>query len=251
MTQSALEVRGIRQTFGTLKVLEGIDLAVKVGERHAIIGPNGAGKSTFMNILSGTLRPTGGTVVLGGEDVTGRSPAAISRRGVSRAFQIINVFPGLTVEENVESSVASHQGLTWCVWRRLDRIESVRSRTREILELLKLWTRRDVPAGMLAYGEQRRLEIALCLGISPSILLLDEPCAGLNAEDSSAATELLRSVSENKTLIMVEHDMDVVFNLADRVTVLHQGRVLLTGTPEEVRNSDDVRKAYLGGHVSC
>jgi len=248
MTHPALEVRDIHRSFGALKVLDGIDLAIRPGERHAIIGPNGAGKSTFMNILSGTLKPTGGTVHFSGEDVTGRSPAAIARRGIGRAFQIINVFPALSVEENVESAVACHQRVTWHIWRSLDRIESVRSRTRDILEMLKLWSRKDVPAGMLAYGEQRRLEIALCLGISPSLLLLDEPCAGLNAEDSSAATELLRSVSENKTLIMVEHDMDVVFNLADRVTVLHQGKVLITGTPEEVRSSAAVQAAYLGGH---
>jgi branched-chain amino acid transport system ATP-binding protein len=246
MTSAALEVRDIHQSFGSLKVLNGIDLAVRPGERHAIIGPNGAGKSTFMNILSGTLKPTGGTVHFSQEDVTGRSPAEIARRGIGRAFQIINVFPTLSVQENVESAVASHQRVTWQVWRRLDRIESVRSRTREVLEMLNLWSRRDIPAGMLAYGEQRRLEIALCLGISPSLLLLDEPCAGLNAEDSSAATEMLRTVSENRTLIMVEHDMDVVFKLADRVTVLHQGKVLITGTPEEVRSSAAVQTAYLG-----
>jgi branched-chain amino acid transport system ATP-binding protein len=249
MTNNALELNGIAKHFGPTRVLERIDLSIVTGERHVIIGPNGAGKSTLMNILSGTLRPTAGAVMLKGRDITGKSPAHIARSGVGRAFQIINVFPRLTVRENVESAVASRQGMTWKVWRSLGSITSVGQRTQEILSLIGLWNRRDVPAGLLAYGEQRRLEIALCLGLDPEVLLLDEPCAGLNAEDSAAATEMLRQVSANKTLVMVEHDMDVVFNLADRVTVLHQGKVLLTGHPEEIRASSAVRAAYLGGHV--
>jgi branched-chain amino acid transport system ATP-binding protein len=242
----ALELRDIHHDFSGLQVLAGIDLVVAPGERHAIIGPNGAGKSTLFNIISGRLRPRRGRVLYREHDITGAPPYRIARLGVGRSFQIINTFPRLTVYQSVRSAVVSRRGMRLNAWRLLDRQQDVAQETEAVLALLALTDRRDTPASALSYGAQRELEIALTVAVRPELILLDEPTAGLNAEETRKAIGLIRRMSEGKTLVMVEHDMEVVFSLADRISVIHYGRVLASGPPEEIRSSEEVKRAYLG-----
>jgi branched-chain amino acid transport system ATP-binding protein len=243
---SALELQDIHHDFAGLQVLTGIDLTVRQGERHAIIGPNGAGKSTLFNIVTGRHVPRRGRVLVAGRDVTGAPPHRIARLGVGRSFQIINTFPRLTVYENVRSAIVSRHQLRLDAWSVLARRADIVRETEALLALLGLTARRDTPASALSYGEQRELEIALTVAPDPALILLDEPTAGLNSEETRKAVGLIRGVSEGKTLVMVEHDMDVVFRLADRISVIHYGRVLATGSPDEIRASEDVKRAYLG-----
>jgi branched-chain amino acid transport system ATP-binding protein len=243
---NALELRDVHHDFGGLKVLDGIELAVREGERHAIIGPNGAGKSTLFNIVTGRLRPRRGRVLYRGRDITGWSPHAIARLGIGRSFQIINTFPRLTVYQNVRSAVLSRRGRRLDAWSLLDRQADVARETEALVAVLGLGDRRDTPARELSYGEQRELEIALTLAVGPDLVLLDEPTAGLNTEDTRKAIGLIRRVTEGKTLVMVEHDMEVVFTLADRISVVYYGEVLATGTPDEIRANEAVKRAYLG-----
>jgi branched-chain amino acid transport system ATP-binding protein len=243
---SALRLCDIHHDFSGLQVLSGVNLTVAPGERHAIIGPNGAGKSTLFNIISGRLRPRRGRVLYRNHDITGAAAYRIARLGVGRSFQIINTFPRLTVYQSVRSAVVSRRGMRLDAWRLLERDKEVARETEETLELLGLADRRDTPANALSYGEQRELEIALTVAVRPELILLDEPTAGLNAEETRKAIGLIRRVSEGKTLVMVEHDMEVVFTLADRISVLHYGQVLASGPPEEIRCSEQVQRAYLG-----
>ena len=243
---TALALRDIHHDFSGLQVLSGIDLEVEDGERHAIIGPNGAGKSTLFNIITGRLAPRKGHVVYRGRDITGAPPHRIARLGIGRSFQIINTFPRLTVYENVRSAVLSRRRLRLDAWSLLERRSDVARESEDVLAAVGLRDRRDTPASELSYGEQRELEIALTVATRPELILLDEPTAGLNSEDSRRAIGLIRRVTEGKTLVMVEHDMEVVFNLADRISVIYYGRVLATGPPDEIRASDEVKRAYLG-----
>ncbi len=242
----ALELHDIHHDFSGLQVLSGVNLAVAPGERHAIIGPNGAGKSTLFNIISGRLHPRRGRVLYRSHDITAAPPHRIARLGVGRSFQIINTFPRLTVYQSVRSAVVSRRGMRLNAWRLLDRQVDVARETEEVLVLLGLADRRDTPANALSYGEQRELEMALTVAVRPELILLDEPTAGLNAEETRKAIGLIRRVTEGKTLVMVEHDMEVVFTLADRISVLHYGQVLASGPPEEIRRSEQVQQAYLG-----
>ncbi|HET7380268.1 MAG TPA: ABC transporter ATP-binding protein [Gaiellales bacterium] len=245
-----LVLRDIQKSFGGLRVLNGIDLDVLEGERHAIIGPNGAGKSTLFNLISGGLRPTHGRIVYRGHDLGGLRPHQIARLGLARSFQIINIFPGLTVFENARGAVVSRRGLRWNCWSRLDAIDHVTEQTERVLAELGLEPRRDMLASRLSYGEQRQLEIALTVALQPSLVLLDEPCAGLNADDTRQAVALIRRVTAGRTLLLVEHDMDVVFGLADRVSVIYYGEVLATGAPDEIRANAKVQQAYLARKAS-
>jgi branched-chain amino acid transport system ATP-binding protein len=247
---NALELRGIVHDFSGLQVLMGIDLDVRDGERHAIIGPNGAGKSTLFNIVTGRYRPRRGHIVYRGRDITGAPPHRIARLGIGRSFQIINTFPRLTVFESVRSAVASRRGLRLDAWSVLDRRADVSREADELIDLLGLGGRRDTPASALSYGEQRELEIALTVAVRPDLVLLDEPTAGLNTEETRKAVVLIRRVTEGRTLVMVEHDMDAVFTLADRISVIYYGKVLATGTPDEIRANDEVKRAYLGRKAS-
>jgi branched-chain amino acid transport system ATP-binding protein len=246
----ALELRDIHHDFSGLQVLQGIDLDIRERERHAIIGPNGAGKSTLFNIITGRHRPRRGRVIFRGRDITGLSPHHIARLGCGRSFQIINTFPRLTVFENVRSAVASRRGLRWDAWSLLDQRRPITEEADALIDLLGLAARRDTPANELSYGEQRELEIALTLAVQPQLVMLDEPTAGLNSEDTRKAVGLISRVTEGKTLVMVEHDMDVVFTLADRISVIYYGRVLATGAPAEIRANEEVRRAYLGRKAS-
>ena len=248
---TALELRDIHHDFSGLQVLTGIDLEVRDGERHAIIGPNGAGKSTLFNIITGRYAPRHGHVLYRGKDITGAAPHRIARLGVGRSFQIINTFPRLTVFQNVRSAVLSRRHMRLDPWSLLDRQADVSREAEETLGMVGLLDRRDVPANALSYGGQRELEIALTMATRPDLVMLDEPTAGLNAEDTRRAVGLIRQVTEGRTLVMVEHDMEVVFNLADRISVIYYGRVLATGTSDEIRTNDEVKRAYLGRKSSA
>jgi len=248
---TALELRDIHHDFSGLQVLTGIDLAVREGERHAVIGPNGAGKSTLFNIITGRYAPRRGHVLYRGRDITGAAPHRIARLGVGRSFQIINTFPRLTVFQNVRSAVLSRRKMRLDAWSLLDRQADVSREAEETLGMVGLLDRRDVPASALSYGGQRELEIALTVATRPDLVMLDEPTAGLNSEDTRRAVDLIRQVTEGRTLVMVEHDMEVVFNLADRISVIYYGRVLATGTPDEIRTNEEVKRAYLGRKASA
>jgi branched-chain amino acid transport system ATP-binding protein len=248
---TALELRDIHHDFSGLQVLTGIDLEIREGERHAVIGPNGAGKSTLFNIITGRYAPRSGHVLYRGRDITGAAPHRIARLGVGRSFQIINTFPRLTVFQNVRSAVLSRRRMRLDAWSLLDRQVDVSREAEETLGMVGLLDRRDVLASELSYGGQRELEIALTVATRPNLVMLDEPTAGLNSEDTRRAVALIRQVTEGRTLVMVEHDMEVVFNLADRISVIYYGRVLATGTPDEIRTNDEVKRAYLGRKASA
>jgi branched-chain amino acid transport system ATP-binding protein len=247
----ALELRDIHHDFSGLQVLTGIDLDIREGERHAIIGPNGAGKSTLFNIITGRYAPRRGLVLYRGRDITGAAPHTIARLGVGRSFQIINTFPRLSVFQNVRSAVLSRRHMRLNPWSLLERQSDVTREADEVLAMVGLEGRRDVPANALSYGEQRELEIALTVATRPELVMLDEPTAGLNSEDTRRAVALIRRVTEGRTLVMVEHDMEVVFDLADRISVIYYGRVLATGAPGEIRGNEEVKRAYLGRKASA
>jgi branched-chain amino acid transport system ATP-binding protein len=241
-----LKADDLYKDFSGLQVLTGISLEILQGERHAVIGPNGSGKTTLFNIITGLYRPSRGHIYFFDKDISGWPAHRIARLGVSRSFQIINVFPKMTVYENVRSAVASRfiRGFGWL--SSLSRNRKIMEETDQIIELLSLDEQRDTAAFELSYGKQRHLELALTMARDPVLIMLDEPTAGLNSEDTWDAIRLIRELTEGKTLIMVEHDMDVVFNLADRVTVLGYGQILATGTPDEIQAHEEVQKAYLG-----
>lgn len=248
---TALELRDIHHDFSGLQVLTGIGLEIREGERHAIIGPNGAGKSTLFNIITGRYAPRRGLVLYRGRDITGAAPHTIARLGVGRSFQIINTFPRLSVFQNVRSAVLSRRHMRLNPWSLLERQSDVTREADEVLAMVGLEGRRDVPANALSYGEQRELEIALTVATRPELVMLDEPTAGLNSEDTRRAVALIRRVTEGRTLVMVEHDMEVVFDLADRISVIYYGRVLATGAPGEIRGNEEVKRAYLGRKASA
>jgi branched-chain amino acid transport system ATP-binding protein len=243
---NAVELRDVHKSFGRTPIINGVDLAVAQGERHAIIGPNGAGKSTLFNLISGRFPLTSGRIVLNGEDITGREPHQINRRGLSRSFQITNIFPRLSVYENVRCAVLRSMGYGYSFWHRVGALERVRQRASEIVERIGLASRRGRAAGVLSYAEQRALEIGVTIAGGADVILLDEPTAGMSHSETADAVELIRAVTRDKTLLMVEHDMGVVFGLADRISVLVYGKVLATGRPQEIRANSSVQEAYLG-----
>jgi branched-chain amino acid transport system ATP-binding protein len=242
----ALDLQGVHKSFGATQIIRGVSLAIPRGERHAIIGPNGAGKSTLFNLMSGRLHATRGTVRLDGADVTRERPYRIARRGLARSFQVTNIFPRLTVRENVRCSVLWSLGYRHCFWRGIERLRDANERADETLERIGLAARRDALAGVLSYAEQRALEIGITIAGGARVILLDEPTAGMSRPEAEAAVELIRSVTQDRTLVMVEHDMGVVFGLADRISVLVYGEIVACDTPERIRANDAVRNAYLG-----
>ena len=246
MNRTLLEVRGLTKSFGALLASDNVDLEVREGETHAIIGPNGAGKTTLISQLAGNLFPDRGRVRFAGEDITALSAPARARRGFARSFQITSIYPDFTALENVMLAVQAHSGSSFRFWRPAREEASLRSPASAILEQVGLSGRGDVLAANLAHGEQRALEIATALATRPRLLLLDEPVAGMGAEETQRMIALLSSLKGGKTLILVEHDMDAVFSLADRISVLVYGRIIATGAPEEIRSNPEVRRAYLG-----
>ncbi len=251
MNRTLLEVRGLTKSFGALLASDDVDLEIREGETHAIIGPNGAGKTTLIGQLAGNLLPDRGRVLFAGEDVTALSAPARARRGFARSFQITSIYPDFTALENVMLAVQAHSGSSFRFWRPAREEATLRSPASAILEEVGLSGRRDVLAANLAHGEQRALEIATALATRPRLLLLDEPVAGMGVEETQRMVALLSSLKGGKTLILVEHDMDAVFSLADRISVLVYGRIIATGAPEEIRANPEVRRAYLGEEVAA
>ena len=243
---AALSLVNLRKSFGPVQIIRGVSLDIAEGERHAIIGPNGAGKSTLFNLVSGRIRPSAGEARLHGQAITGLCPFEINRRGLSRSFQIINIFPKMSVEENLRCAALWSLGYRYAFWTLIERLSDVRERAEWLMERVGLTARRDVPAGVLSYAEQRALEIGVTIGGSADVVLLDEPTAGMNNSETEQAVALIRKVTEGKTLVMVEHDMGVVFNLADRISVLVYGEIIASDTPERIREDPAVREAYLG-----
>ena len=245
-----IELRDVHKSFGTTKIINGVSLEIRAGERHAVIGPNGAGKSTLFNLISGRFPVSAGKILLNGEDITGLRPFEINRKGLSRSFQVTNIFHNLSVYENIRCGVLWSAGYKYSFWHRVAGLKDVQRRAEEVMERIGLAKRRQVPAGTLSYAEQRALEIGVTIAGGAGAILLDEPTSGMSASESAQTVELVRQVSEGKTLVMVEHDMGVVFNLADRISVLVYGEVLATGTPQEIRANAAVQEAYLGKEPS-
>jgi branched-chain amino acid transport system ATP-binding protein len=246
LTAAALELANVEKRFGATQIVRGVDLRVERGERHALIGPNGAGKSVLFNLISALFPVTSGSIALNGESIAGKRPYEVNRRGLSRSFQVTNLFHGLTVFENVRCALLWPLGYRYAFWRRADRLADANARAREVLEQIGLAARSHVPAGILSYAEQRALEIGITIAGGADVILLDEPTAGMSRTETEAAVELIRRISQGRTLLIVEHDMSVVFGLADRISVLVYGRIIATGTPAEIRANEAVREAYLG-----
>jgi branched-chain amino acid transport system ATP-binding protein len=241
-----LEVAELSKAFGAVQANDAVTLKVAAGEAHAVIGPNGAGKTTLVAQLAGELASDAGRVAFAGADVT-RLPAHLrARRGISRSFQITSLFPHFTAQANVALAVQAHAGHSFRFWRPAAGEPALIEPAREVLAEVGLAERRDVPAGELAHGEQRQLEIAMALATRPRLLLLDEPTAGMGGSETTAMIDLLAGLKGRLAMLLVEHDMDAVFALADRITVLVYGRVIATGTPAEIRADPEVRRAYLG-----
>lgn len=245
-TIPALELAGLRKSFGKTEIIRGVDLAIGRGERHAIIGPNGAGKSTLFNLITGRFPCSGGRVRLHGADLAGLEPYQINRMGLSRSFQITNIFPKMTVFENVRCSLLWTRGYKYSFWHMVSRSRDLTQAAEAILEQINLTERRDLPAGVLSYAEQRALEIGITIAGGADVIMLDEPTAGMSHSETDYIVDLIRQVTVGKTLIMVEHDMGVVFGLADRISVLVYGEIIASGKPEDVRADPKVQEAYLG-----
>ena len=250
MSAPALKLTDVRKSFGKTEIIRGVSLDIPMGERHAIIGPNGAGKSTLFNLISGRFPLSGGSVALKGEDITGARPFEINRRGLSRSFQITNIFPRLSVFENIRCATLYALGYRYSFWHRLAGLTDAADRAEDILERIGLRTRHDTQASLLTYAEQRALEIGITIAGGADVILLDEPTAGMSRSESDRAVELIRRVTEGKTLVMVEHDMSVVFGLADRISVLVYGEVIASDVPAAIRANAKVQEAYLGTAVA-
>ena len=246
MTATVVELAGITKYFGRTEIIRGVDLGINRGERHAMIGPNGAGKSTLFNLISGRLAPTAGTIRLDGRDIGGQRPYRIARRGLARSFQVTNIFPRLSVWENVRCAVLWSMGYKYSFWNGIDGLVDVRERTERILEEANLIHRRHMPAGVLAYADQRALEIGITIAGGADIILLDEPTAGMSRGETENAVALIRKISDARTLVMIEHDMGVVFDLADRISVLVHGEIIASDTPARIKADARVQEAYLG-----
>ena len=243
---SALSIKNLTKNFGLAEVICGVDLEVEKGEVHAVIGPNGAGKSTFFNLLSGAFPSSGGEIRLNGERIDGLTPEKIQQRGLSRSFQVSNVFVNLSVFENLRCACFKTAGAGYVFWRPASKIKAANERAEEVLEMIGLQALRDVPAGALPYASQRALEIGMTIACGAEVVILDEPTAGMSNTETAQAISLIRQVAQGRTLMIVEHDMGVVFELADRISVLVYGKIVATGTPEEIRNDPRVKEAYLG-----
>jgi branched-chain amino acid transport system ATP-binding protein len=245
-SSNALALAGVFKEFGRTEIIRGVDLAIPHGERHAVIGPNGAGKSTLFNLMSGRFRASRGRIELNGEDITTDRPYEIYRKGLARSFQITNLFPRMSVFENVRCATLWSLGYRYSCWHRLARLADAAELADDVLQRIGLRHRREALAGTLTYAEQRALEIGITIAGGATVILLDEPTAGMSRSESDRAVELIRRVTEGRTLVMVEHDMSVVFGLADRISVLVYGQILATGTPQEIRANEAVQQAYLG-----
>jgi branched-chain amino acid transport system ATP-binding protein len=250
MNNAILTIRNLRKSFQQHEIIRGVNLDVMADERHAFIGPNGAGKSTVFNLISGNLTPTSGEITFCGQRIDGMPPQDINRLGLARSFQITNIFPRLTVFENVRLAVARAHRSQYNFWSFIDRAPRIREHTERLLEQVRLERRMSAIAGEMTYSEQRSLEIALALALDPKVILLDEPMAGMSSEETLYMAEFIRAITRGRALIIVEHDMKVVFSITDRISVLVYGEVIATGKPDEIRNNAKVKEAYLGEEVA-
>jgi branched-chain amino acid transport system ATP-binding protein len=246
----ALELKELRKSFGKTEIIRGVNLAVRHGERVAIIGPNGAGKSTLFNLISGRLGASSGDVLLNGTAINGMKPYEINRLGLSRSFQITNIFPKLSVFENLRCSVLWSLGYKYTFFKFLANLDDANARANELLKMVNLEKKHDVLAGNLTYAEQRALEIGITIGGGANVILLDEPTAGMSKSETTRFIALIKQVTEGKTLLTVEHDMGVVFGLADKIAVVVYGEVIAFDTPDAVRANPLVQEAYLGSAVA-
>jgi len=243
---NVLETSGLSHDFKGLKVISDVNLQIADGERHAVIGPNGAGKTTLFNLITGTYMPKAGKIYFNGRDVTGAGPYELTRMGMGRSFQITSTFSRLTAFQNIRIGVLSKKGIRFSLFRRVDKMKAVTGETEQILERLNLHQERDVPASELSYGKNRALEVGMAVATDPDLVMLDEPTAGMSRDETRLTVELIRNLTEGRTMVIIEHDMDVVFSIADRITVLHHGEILASGTPQEIRSDPAVKEAYLG-----
>lgn len=246
MTAPAIEIKDLHKHFGKTEIIRGVDLKINKGERHAVIGPNGAGKSTLFHLISGRIPVTSGEILLNGESIVGQQPFQINRKGLSRSFQVTNVFARLSVFANIRCSLLWSTGNKYSFWHRLSQLKEVNERADKVVEEIGLAKRRDVLAGVLAYAELRALEIGMTVASGAAVILLDEPTAGMSHAETDEAIALIRKMTESRTLVMVEHDMGVVFSLADRISVLVYGQVIATDAPADIRGNKAVQEAYLG-----
>jgi branched-chain amino acid transport system ATP-binding protein len=246
----AISLRGVEKSFGRTKIIRGVDLAIPRGERHAMIGPNGAGKTTLFNLISGRFPISAGTIEINGQSTAGLAPQEINRLGLSRSFQITSIFPRMSVFENIRCGLLWSRGYRYSFWHLLGSARALNEEADRMLERIGLQDRRNLQAGLLSYAEQRALEIGITVAGGADIILLDEPTAGMSHSETEQAVRLIRAVSEGKTLLMVEHDMSVVFGLADIITVLVYGEVIASGPPAEIRANRAVQEAYLGAEAA-
>ena len=250
MSAYALELKNVRKSFGKTEIIRGVDLAVQAGERVAVIGPNGAGKSTLFNLISGRFGPTSGEILLGGQRIDHKKPYEINRMGLSRSFQITNIFPKLSVFENLRCAGLWSLGYKYTFFKFLSGLKDANERAEELLEMIGLEKRRDTLAMNMTYAEQRALEIGITIAGGAEVILLDEPTAGMSKSETARFISLIRKVTEGKTLLTVEHDMGVVFGLADKIAVVVYGEGLAFDTPQAVRANARVQEAYLGSSVA-
>jgi branched-chain amino acid transport system ATP-binding protein len=250
VSDAAIRLVDVQKSFGPTRIIMGVSLDIARRERHAIIGPNGAGKTTLFNLISGRFPVSGGRIELNGRDIDGLAPHQINRLGLSRSFQITSIFPRMTVFENIRCGLLWSRGYRYSFWHLLGRERELNEAAARVLEDVNLESRRDLPAGLLSYAEQRALEIAITIAGGADVVMLDEPTAGMSRSEADYAVALIRRVTRDKTLVMVEHDMSVVFDLADVVTVLVYGQVIASGPPAAIRSSRAVQEAYLGTEAS-
>lgn len=247
----ALAARNVRKSFGSTEIIRGVNIDIRQGERHALIGPNGAGKSTMFNLLSSAFTPTSGEILLDGTVINGLEPAEVNRRGLARSFQVTSIFPRLTTFENLRIGAFARYGVRFNILSAASRLRKANEEADRLLRLVRLERVASERAGNLAYSDQRALELGLTLATDPRVILLDEPTAGMSREEAEYATHLIRTVTEGRSLLIVEHDLDVVFSLADRISVLVHGQIIASNTPAEVKRNTDVQEAYLGQEAAA
>ena len=245
-----LKLSKVSKSFGPAQIIKDLDLKIKKGERHAIIGPNGAGKSTLFHLISGHYTPTAGSILLNDEEIGSLDPHDINRRGLARSFQVTNIFPKMTVAENIRCGMLWAKDYKYSIFKIVNNEKELTEATSDILVELNLQHCANIPAGLLSYADQRALEIGITIASGADTIMLDEPTAGMSNSETARAVELIKKISENRTLLIVEHDMGVVFDLADRISVLVYGEIICTDTPKKVRTNKKVQEAYLGteGH---
>lgn len=241
-----LQIKNLCKSFGKTQIIQNLNLDIEEGENHAIIGPNGAGKSTLFNLITGMYEPTSGSIKFRGKEIGSKTPHEITRMGLCRSFQITNIFPKINVFENIQASLLWSMGYKYSFWQSMNKMKELKERAERVLEEVGMASKRDAIAGELSYAEQRLLEIGITVSSGAEVILLDEPMAGLDKHETGEIIELIFNISKGKTLIMIEHDMEVVFTVAQRVSVLVYGEIIAVGSPEAIKNNRQVQESYLG-----